>query len=121
MRPRRRGRPPAKRAAAKRERKLRETVAKASGCLDDLSTGQRRVLTLRSGIGAGPPRSRSSTARRLDISVKRVTRLERTGLRRLRELAKGGGCAPPALTRWPPGSVVAGSGAGTDRVGSERA
>jgi hypothetical protein len=83
---------------ARRERKLRETVSRAGRCLDDLSTGQRRVLTLRAGVGAGPPRSRALVARRLDISVKRVVRLERTGLRRLRSLAARGGCAPATTT-----------------------
>jgi hypothetical protein len=100
---------PSNRAVAERERKLRETVTQATGCLDDLSRGQRRVLTLRAGIGAGPPRSRSSTARRLDISVKRVTRLERTGLKRLRELAHGGGCAPPPTTTSATTTVAAGA------------
>lgn len=38
-------------------------------------------------------------ARRFDISVKRVVRLEKTGLKRLRSLAKGGGCAPPSSGR----------------------
>ena len=62
---------------------LRATVANASRCLDDLSAGQRRVLTLRAGS-----RSRRGVARRLDITVRRVARLERTGLARLRALTK---------------------------------
>jgi hypothetical protein len=56
------------------------------------------VLTLRAGIGAAPPRSRGSVARRLDISVRRVARLERTGLRRLRALSGNGSCAPAGGT-----------------------
>jgi hypothetical protein len=71
-------------------------VVRASGCLDDLSAPQRKVLSARAGVGAGAPRSRTAVARRFDITVKRVVRLERTGLKRLRSLAKGGGCAPPA-------------------------
>ena len=77
---------------------LRETVASAGRCLDDLSAAQRRVLTLRAGVGAGPPRSRGGVARRLDISVRRVARLEGTGLSRLRALARSGGCGAPAET-----------------------
>jgi hypothetical protein len=77
---------------------LRETVIAASRCLDDLSSAQRRVLVLRAGIGPGAPRSRGGVARRLHISERRVARLERTGLRRLRMLAKRGACAPPART-----------------------
>ena len=80
----------------KRERRLRETVARATGCLDDLSQGQRRVLRLRAGVGEGPARSRTNVAKRLDISVRRVARLETTGLRRLRTLANRGACATVA-------------------------
>ncbi len=96
---------------------MREAVSAAHGCLDDLSSSQRRVLTLRAGVGAGPPRSRGGVARRLDITVRRVIRLERTGLSRLRTLARGGACAPPtqtlaAGTTAPPTST--GSTAATD-------
>jgi hypothetical protein len=70
-------------------------VADTARCLDDLSAGQRRVLSLRAGLGAGPPRSRTGVARRLRISERRVVRLERTGLRRLRVLDRAGACAPP--------------------------
>jgi hypothetical protein len=106
---RRRAPDPVRQRVERRERRLRETVVEASGCLDDLSAAQRRVLSLRAGVGAGPPRSRSRVARRLDISVRRVTRLERTGLRRLRALAKDGGCAPAAA---PVASGAAGGATG---------
>jgi hypothetical protein len=100
---------------------LRETVTRASRCLDDLSTGQRRVLTLRAAS-----RSRRGVARRLDISVRRVTRLERTGLARLRTLSARGACsaatasttvsqasyAPPAAGS---AAAVKPSGSGGDR------
>jgi hypothetical protein len=76
---------------------LRATVAEASGCLGDLSAGQRRVLTLRAGVGAGPPRSRGAVAKRLDVSERRVARLERAGLRRLRTLDRAGACSPPEV------------------------
>jgi hypothetical protein len=51
------------------------------------------VLRLRAGVGKQPARSRTGVAKRLDISVKRVARLETTGLRRLRTLAGRGACA----------------------------
>ena len=76
---------------------LRTTVKTASRCLDDLSTPQRRVLKLRAGLGASP-RSRRGVARRLDITVRRVTRLERTGLSRLRTLTGQGACGAPVQT-----------------------
>ena len=84
--------------AKERDRKLRETVSNASGCLDDLSTAQRKVLSARAGLGSAPPRSRTAVARRFDISVKRVVRLEKTGLKKLRSLAGNGGCAPPTTS-----------------------
>ena len=79
-------------AAQRRECVLRETVARSSACLDGLSSAQRRVLMLRSGAGAGPPRSRGGVAKKLRISERRVIRLERTGLSRLRSLARQGAC-----------------------------
>ena len=57
-----------------------------------MSTLQRRVLLLRAGVGAGPPRSRQRVARRLDLRLRRVMRLERTGLRKVRALVRGGSC-----------------------------
>jgi hypothetical protein len=71
-------------------------------CVAELSPLQRKVLRLRAGVGAGPPRSRQGVASRLDLSVRRVTRLERSGLARLRSLGRSGGCgggvvAPAAL------------------------
>jgi len=91
--------------ASERDRKLRETVTSASGCLDDLSSAQRKVLSARAGLGSAPPRSRTAVARRFDISVKRVVRLERTGLKRLRSLAGRGGCTPPSTS----GTVASGA------------
>jgi hypothetical protein len=69
-----------------------------------LSSLQRRVLVQRAGVGAGAPRSRRSVARRLHLSVRRVTRVEHAGLRRLRTLERSDSCgstvaAPSELTR----------------------
>lgn len=97
--------------ARRRDCELRETVAQTSRCLDDLSAGQRRVLTLRAGVGAGPPRSRGGVAKRLNITERRVVRLERTGLRRLRTLGKGGGCAPPSQSQSQSQSATSTAGA----------
>ena len=87
----------AKDRGKRRDCVLRTTVKTASRCLDDLSTPQRRVLKLRAGLGASP-RSRRGVARRLDITVRRVTRLERTGLSRLRTLTGQGACGAPVQT-----------------------
>ena len=89
------------RAAPRRAARPRSTAgaprarsASASAAARDRRAGERlpRRPQHRAAPGAdaarrrraGPPRTRGSIARRLDISVKRVMRLERTGLRRLR-------------------------------------
>ena len=81
---------PASRAVIRRDRRLRRSVSRRRACLDGLPTLERRVLVLRSGLGPRRPRSRTRVARVLDVSAKRVGRLERRGLRRLRGLARGG-------------------------------
>jgi hypothetical protein len=53
------------------------------------------VLTLRAGVDAKAPRSRGSVARRLRITIRRVTRLEHAGLKRLRSVC---GAAAEATT-----------------------
>jgi hypothetical protein len=77
---------------ARRERRLRRTVHGLQSCLGSLDESPRRVLVLRAGIGAVAPQSRSRVARRLDISARRVARLERRGVRELRGLAAAGRC-----------------------------
>ena len=78
------------RAVRRRERRLRGAVDRYRSCLDGLPVLERRVLVLRSGLGPRGPRSRAGVARTLDLSARRVARLERRGLRRLRGLARGG-------------------------------
>jgi DNA-binding CsgD family transcriptional regulator len=78
----------AARAAAERERALRRLVRRMRGCLGILSRGERRVLLLRAA-GRSPAR----VARMTHVSVRRVERLERAGVKRLRAAARGGGCA----------------------------
>jgi hypothetical protein len=91
---RRRARTPVQRRRA--EQRLRRTVARLGGCLDDLSTSQQRVLELRAGVGAADPRSRRGVARVLDLRVDRVARIERRGLRNARALARTDGCGSAA-------------------------
>ncbi|HYH89869.1 MAG TPA: sigma factor-like helix-turn-helix DNA-binding protein [Solirubrobacteraceae bacterium] len=68
-------------------------MAQLDSCLDGLPALEQRVLELRSGLGPRRPRSRAGVGRALDLSPRRVGRLERRGLRRLRGLARGGRCA----------------------------
>jgi hypothetical protein len=78
------------------ERRLRRTVARLGGCLDELPSSERRVLALRAGLGAARPRSRRGVARALHIRVQRVRRLERRGLRHARALARTDACGSTA-------------------------
>jgi hypothetical protein len=65
-------------------------VRRLSACLDGLPALERRVLVLRAGLGPRRPRSRARVARALDLTTRRVARVERRGLRRLRGLARSG-------------------------------
>jgi hypothetical protein len=71
-------------------------VLRLGGCLDALPARVRRVLVLRAGVGPARPHSRAGVARALGLSVRRVARLERRGLRTLRRLDRTTGCAAPA-------------------------
>ncbi len=64
-----------------------------SGCLDALTTVERRVLVLRTGLGKAHPHSRRGVARLLDLRVRRVVKIERRGLREARSLARAGACS----------------------------
>jgi hypothetical protein len=55
--------------------------------------GERRVLTLRAGVGLAHPRSRAQVQRITGLPRTRVVAIERRGLKRLRVLAQAGGCA----------------------------
>ena len=78
------------------QRRLQRAVARLGGCLDQLASEQQRVLELRAGVGAGPPRTRRGVARVMDIRVKQVWRLERRGLRNARTVARSDGCGSAA-------------------------
>jgi len=96
--------------AARRDRKLRKAVLARRSCLGSLSRGERIVLTLRAGVGRTAPRSRGAVAQRLRITIRRVTRLEHAGLKRLRAVC---GASAPAVattdsaTPPAPGSTLA--------------
>jgi hypothetical protein len=95
-------------------------VARLSGCLDELPTGQRRVLVLRAGVGAAHPHSQRAVARTLDITVRRVRRLERSGLRHARALSRADACGGTASSRTmatTTGIATAGGASGTGTTG----
>jgi hypothetical protein len=76
-----------------RDRELRRAVVRLQGCLARVPRAERRVLTLRAGIGIARTRSRAEVARITGLHRARVARLERRGLRQLRALGRAGGCA----------------------------
>ena len=85
-------------------RKLRRGVQRLRGCLGVVSSFEREVLVLRSGI-SGPEQSRAQVAQELDTSVGRVQRGERSGLRGLRDAARSTGCSGGAAMSFSdPGS-----------------
>jgi hypothetical protein len=57
---------------------------------------ERRVLTLRAGVGLAHPRSRAQVQRITGLPRARIAALERSGLQRLRSLAQAGGCGQAA-------------------------
>jgi hypothetical protein len=99
----------------RRERRLRQTVARLRGCLDSIGATQRRVLVLRAGIGAAAPHSRTAVADRLDTTVRAVRRAERRGLRSLRAACAGDDAAAPAAAAPAAGARTVAFDLGADR------
>ena len=99
--------PRVRRRERRRQQRLRRTVGRYRTCLDGLPALERRVIVLRTGLGAGDPRTRAGVGRRLDISARRVGRLERRALRRLR-----GGCGGGSGTEEAAPSLGAGTTTG---------
>ena len=107
------------RKARRRDRALRRAVLRFQGCLSRVPRAERRVLTLRAGVGAARTHSRTEVARITHLRRARVIRLERRGLRRLHALGRAGACqdaeATSALapagtgTTLPPGSTPGGA------------
>jgi hypothetical protein len=83
----------------KRDRALRDAVLRFEGCLDSVPSSERRVLSLRAGVGAAQTRTRAQVAHITGLSTRRVARLERRGLKRLRGLGHSGNCSPAASTQ----------------------
>jgi uncharacterized membrane protein YgcG len=90
-------------AARARETRLRNRARELRGCLDALPGFDRKVIVLRAGIGTDA-RSRRAVAERLGVSVDRVRRAERSGLRGLREADSDFGCASGGASSGPGGA-----------------
>lgn len=86
----------ARRRAA--DRRLRRDLRRLDGCLSGLGAAERRVLVTRANLAGSGVASRADVARGLGISTRRVTVLERTGLRKLRAAASSGGCGSSSST-----------------------
>jgi hypothetical protein len=80
------------------DRALRRTVLGHEGCLGRMPNVERRVLSLRAGVGIGHTRSRAEVQRLTGLSRARVVAIERRGIERLRGLARAGACASAAGT-----------------------
>jgi hypothetical protein len=80
------------------DRALRRTVLGYEGCLGRMPNVERRVLSLRAGVGIGHTRSRAEVQRLTGLSRARVVATERRGIERLRGLARAGACASAAGT-----------------------
>ncbi|MGZ6643721.1 MAG: hypothetical protein ACXVFT_18095 [Solirubrobacteraceae bacterium] len=92
-----------------RERSLRRTVLRFHGCLSRVPRSERRVLSLRAGVGRLRAHTRSEVARITHLRRARVVQLERRGLRRLRALNRAGACQDAGATT----AVTAAPGTGT--------
>src|SRR6185295_19371242 len=86
-------------------------------CLNDLNSVQRRVLVLRTGLGAARPHSRRAGAQLLDLRVRRVARIERRGVREARHLSRAGACGGVATPNTPTALAAGTSSDGGDGGG----
>jgi hypothetical protein len=82
----------------KRERRLRRLVERSAGCLPSVPRAERRVLELRAALDRPRTTSRRAVATSLDVTLRRVTILERRGTRLLRRLARLAACDNAATT-----------------------
>jgi hypothetical protein len=78
---------------ARRERALKEKVARFQGCLGDLPATQRELLELRTGLGASRPLAARVVASRLHVAPKRFALLERRAVRELSDAASTHACS----------------------------
>ena len=98
------------RAAARRERRLRRVVKELWACSYAVRGFERQVLIRRVGIDGYSPDSSTAVARALQVSVKRIRRAQRSGLRRLRAANRSDRCAmssPPAAVVQTVGAIRA--------------
>ena len=79
-------------------RRLRETVSELERCLYLIGPRERRILSLRAGLGGGAQRSRAAVARRLDLTRAGVATTEQGALRSLLDAARSGACGQDAVT-----------------------
>jgi hypothetical protein len=96
-----------------RERNLRSTVLRFRGCLSRVPRSERRVLSLRAGVGRLRAHTRSQVARITHLRRARVIKLERRGLRRLRELNRAGACQDAGAAATTAMTFAPGTGTGT--------
>jgi hypothetical protein len=87
-----------------RDRDLRRAVLGHEACLGQMPRSERRVLTLRAGVGLAHARSRAQVQQITGLPRTRVAALERSGLQRLRSLAQAGGCGQASSAA--PGGVA---------------
>jgi hypothetical protein len=80
---------------AAHKRSLKAIVAQLRGCLGNLPERQRRLLKLRTGLGAKPLGPQGAAAR-LHIGPHRFAELEKRALRELRASANEHGCGESA-------------------------
>lgn len=78
---------------AARERILKATVARLSGCLVDLPNGQRELLELRTGAGGQSALSPRAAAAQLHVAPARFAALEKQAVEELGAAARTVGCA----------------------------
>lgn len=82
----------------RRERALRRAVLRFQSCLGSVPRAERRVLSLRAGLGVAHTRTRGEVARLTGLRPSRVARLEQRGLQRLRDLGRSGRCGAASNT-----------------------
>jgi hypothetical protein len=103
----------------------RRRVARLRRCLRVLKPTDRRVLSLRYGLGGGQASAVDVVAERTGLSISRVQGIERRALPRLRRaVAAGQSCGDPAPAAAPspvpPGRATASHSAGGPASSSRR-
>jgi hypothetical protein len=105
---------------ARRERRLKATVARFGGCLSALPDTQRRVLELRTGFGPTKALSRRAAAARLHIAGARLVALEKQALGELSSAASSHDCGRTSQIVAGAMSLIAAGLGGGDGAGAAR-